>query len=97
MSKSIQRRLAALEAVLSVFAPGWKTLARWRSARADKLTLSEAEARDLADFPGDADAIREHYAEVGRRRKEATGARGSDGSNDSSEARGIGIARSTRG
>jgi len=64
MKPSLERRLSALEADVATMAARWYTLSRWRSARADALTLTEREARDLAEFRDDADAIRRHYAEA---------------------------------
>jgi hypothetical protein len=69
--RGYERRLAALERRLIALAPGWLTLARWRSAHADKLTLSEAEQRDLGAYGEDSAAIIAHYERVRERRKEA--------------------------
>ena len=68
--RGIERRLDKLEQSIGQMATRWYSLSRWRSARADALTLDDQEARDLADFRDDAKNIAEHYAQVKRIRAE---------------------------
>ena len=65
----LDARLRKLENILPAAQPGWLTLARWRAARADALTVSDAERRDIADFPGNAGEIVAHYATIRARRR----------------------------
>jgi len=69
MPRSLDARLRKLENALPAPLPGWLTLARWRAARADALTVSDAERRDIADFPGNAGEIVAHYATIRARRR----------------------------
>ena len=67
--RGIERRLDKLEQSIGQMATRWYSLSRWRAARADALTVSDAERRDIADFPGNAGEIVAHYATIRARRR----------------------------
>jgi len=68
---TLKKRLQVLEAKANLPAKGWKgsgALERWKTDHKLGLTLEERETRDLAAWPDDEKAIRDHYAHVRERR-----------------------------